>query len=446
MSLWRERDLSEVEKFSEEYINFLNSALTERFAIEFYENLLKENGFIHLDEYTGREEKVFFVNKNKSLIAARIVDHPKYGFNIVASHIDAPRIDLKPNPLYEDEGIALMKTHYYGGVKLYQWYNIPLALVGVVIKEDGTKINVKIGVYDDEPVFVLPDLLPHLDRKDEKVSEKFQGEKMNLIVGSIPLDDEEKEPVKKNILRILKEKYNIEEEDFVSADLELVPAIKARLVGLDKSFIGGYGHDDRICSFQSMKALIDARNLEKSAAVILFDKEEIGSEGDVGAKARFYKKFFRKILKIYGESDTELALDELIDNSFVVSADVAALINPTFKDVHDKYNAAKAGQGVGLVKYTGSRGKSGASEAHAEIVAKVRRVLNKAGIKWQVATLGKVGIGGGGTVAKFLAQEGFSVIDMGPGLISMHSPFELVSKVDLYESYLAFRELLSKRW
>ncbi|SHH20942.1 aminopeptidase [Thermosipho atlanticus] len=445
MSLWYKRNREKVENFSREYLKFINSALTERLSVMFYKDLLEKNGFISLNEYTGKEEKVYYINRHKSLVAARIVDHPKYGFNIIAAHIDAPRIDLKPNPLYEDENIALMKTHYYGGLKLYQWYNIPLALVGVVIKEDGTKLDIKIGIEENDPVFVLPDVLPHLDKKDEKMSEKFQGEKLNLIVGSIPLEGENKEPVKKYVLKILEEKYGISEEDFVSADLELVPAIKAREVGFDKSFIGAYGQDDRICSYQAIRALIDAENLEKSAAVILFDREEIGSEGDSGAKARFYKKFFRKLLKIHGETDSEYALDILTENSLVISADVAALVNPTFKDVHDKYNAAKTGEGVALVKYTGARGKSGSSEAHAEIVAHVRKILNRAGIKWQVATLGKVGVGGGGTVAKFLAQEGFNVIDMGPGLISMHSPYELVSKVDLYETYLAFKELLAKR-
>lgn len=445
MSLWKKRNLEEVEKFSKDYRKFIDEAVSERLAVDFFENLLIENGFIPLDKYTGKEEKVFYTNANKSLVAARIINKPEDGFNIVAAHIDAPRIDLKPNPLYEDEGFALMKTHYYGGVKLYQWLNIPLALVGVVYKDDGTKLNIKIGFEENDPVFVIADLLPHLDRKDEKISEKFQGEKMNLIVGSIPLDGEEKEAVKKNVLKILKDLYNIEEEDFVSADIELVPAFKSREVGFDKSLIAAYGHDDRICAYQAIRALIDAENLEKSAAVILFDREEIGSEGNAGAKARFYKKFFRKILKINGSNDTESSLDELIENSFVVSADVGALINPTYKDVHDKYNAAKVGEGIVLVKYTGSRGKAGASEAHAEVVAHVRKVLNSADIKWQVGTLGKIGIGGGGTVAKFLAEEGFNVIDMGPGLLSMHSPYELVSKVDLYETYLAYKELISKR-
>ncbi|ANQ54383.1 aminopeptidase [Thermosipho sp. 1070] len=444
-NLWKLRDINEVESFGKSYREFIDTAVTERLAVEFFEKMLLKNGFIPLEKYTGNEEKIYYINANKSLVAARIVGEPRDGFNIIAAHIDAPRFDLKPNPLFEDESIAMLKTHYYGGVKLYQWYNIPLALVGVVYKLDGTKIDINIGLSEEDPVFLFADLLPHLDKEDKKVSEKFQGEKMNLIVGSIPLDGSEKDAIKKNILNILKEKYDIEEEDFVSADIEVVPAIKSREVGFDRSMIAAYGQDDRICSYQAIMALIDAKKLEKSAAVILFDREEIGSEGNAGAKARFYKKFFRSILKAKGESDVEFALDELFENSFVVSADVAALINPNFKDVHDKFNAPRIGNGVVVVKYTGVRGKAGASEAHAETLLHVRRVLNSAKIRWQVGTLGRIGVGGGGTVAKFLAQEGFNVIDMGPGLLSMHSPYEIVSKIDLFETYLAYKELVSKR-
>ncbi|APT72828.1 aminopeptidase 1 [Thermosipho sp. 1063] len=444
-NLWKLRDINEVESFGKSYREFIDTAVTERLAVEFFEKMLLKNGFIPLEKYTGNEEKIYYINANKSLVAARIVGEPRDGFNIIAAHIDAPRFDLKPNPLFEDESIAMLKTHYYGGVKLYQWYNIPLALVGVVYKLDGTKIDINIGLSEEDPVFLFADLLPHLDKEDKKVSEKFQGEKMNLIVGSIPLDGSEKDAIKKNILKILKEKYDIEEEDFVSADIEVVPAIKSREVGFDRSMIAAYGQDDRICSYQAIMALIDAKKLEKSAAVILFDREEIGSEGNAGAKARFYKKFFRSILKAKGESDVEFALDELFENSFVVSADVAALINPNFKDVHDKFNAPRIGNGVVVVKYTGVRGKAGASEAHAETLLHVRRVLNSAKIRWQVGTLGRIGVGGGGTVAKFLAQEGFNVIDMGPGLLSMHSPYEIVSKIDLFETYLAYKELVSKR-
>ncbi len=442
--VWKKRTREEIEMFSESYKTFIDYAKTERLAIEYFEKLLIKAGFVSVDNYTGEEEGVFFLNRGKSLVAIR-GDITK-GINFVAAHVDAPRIDLRPYPLYEDSGIALGKTHYYGGVKKYQWLSLPLALVGVVVKENGEKINVCIGCDEKDPVFVLPDLLPHLDKEDKKVSEHFKADKMNVIFGSIPLTGEENEAVKKNVLKLLKEKYNIEEEDFISADLELVPALKPRDVGIDAGMIGAYGHDDRICAYQAIMALINSEvsKDQKAAGVILFDREEIGSEGDAGAQARFYKLFVRKLLKLKGFSDTETAFDEIISKSYVISADVTALYDPSYPDVHDKLNVAKPGYGVAIVKYTGRGGKSGASEAHAELVAKVRSVLNKNGISWQSSLLGKVDVGGGGTVAKFLAQEGFDTIDMGPGLISMHAPFELVSKADLYESYLAFKVLMEQ--
>ncbi|MGC8954635.1 MAG: aminopeptidase, partial [Fervidobacterium sp.] len=437
------RTREEIEKFSSDYKKFIDYAKTERLAIDYFEKLLVSNGFVKIDEYSGKESKVFFVNRGKSLVAVK-GDVTK-GVNFVAAHVDAPRIDLRTYPLYEDGGIALGKTHYYGGVKKYQWLSLPLALVGVVVKESGQKINVCIGCEESDPVLVIPDLLPHLDKEDKKVSEQFKAERMNVILGSVPLDGEN-EPVKRNILKILKEKYNIEEEDFVSADLELIPALKPRDVGVDGGFLGAYGHDDRICAYEAIMALLDAHISEnqKAAGVILFDREEIGSEGDAGAQARFYKAFVRKILKIKGFEDAEIMLDDVISKSCVISADVTALFDPSYPDVHDKLNVSKPGYGVAIVKYTGRGGKSGASEAHAELVAKVRNVLNKNGVSWQVSLLGKVDVGGGGTVAKFLAQEGFDTIDMGPGLMSMHAPFELVSKADLYETYLAFKVLMEE--
>ncbi|AMW32495.1 aminopeptidase [Fervidobacterium islandicum] len=440
--VWKKRTREEVEHFSAKYKEFIEYAKTERLAIEYFERVLLDNGYIPLEKYTGKEEKLFYVNRGKSLVAinGKILN----GINFVAAHVDAPRIDLKPNPLYEDSGIALAKTHYYGGVKKYQWLSLPLALVGVVVKENGEKINVCIGCNENDPVLVLPDLLPHLDKEDKKVSEQFKAERMNVVLGSIPLEGEEKEPVKKYILNLLKEKYSIEEEDFVSADLELVPALKPKDVGIDGSFIGAYGHDDRICAFEGVMALLHAQPKNRAIGVILFDREEIGSEGDAGAQARFYRAFLRKILSVDGFSDTERMLDEIIDKSTVLSADVTALFDPSYPDVHDKQNVAKAGYGVALVKYTGRGGKSGASEAHAELVGKVRGILNKNGISWQVSLLGKVDVGGGGTVAKFLAKEGFDTIDIGPGLMSMHAPFELVSKADLYETYLAFKVLIEE--
>lgn len=443
--VWKKRTRDEIERFSESYKVFIDFAKTERLAVEYFGKILSENGFINIEnsqEVAG--EKFFYVNRGKSIVAVK-GDITK-GINFVVAHVDAPRIDLRPYPLYEDNGIALAETHYYGGVKKYQWLNLPLALVGVVVKENGEKINICIGCEEKEPVFVLPDLLPHLDKEDKKVSEQFKADKMNLLLGSIPIAEDKKEPVKQYVLKLLKEKYGMDEEDFISAELELVPALKPRDVGIDGSFIGAYGHDDRICAYQAVMALLNAQISEekKAAGVILFDREEIGSEGDSGAQARFYRSFLRKLIKSKGYDDSESMLDEIISKSTVISADVTTLYDPSYPEVHDKLNVAKAGYGVAIVKYTGSRGKAGASEANAELIARVRSILNKNGISWQVSLLGKVDVGGGGTVAKFLAKEGFDTIDMGPGLMSMHSPFELVSKADLYETYLAFKVLMEQ--
>ncbi|MCD6449850.1 MAG: aminopeptidase [Thermotogaceae bacterium] len=439
---WLKLSTEEVDRFASGYIKFINNCKTERQTVKFAEEILKREGFVDVSEYGGEvPAKVYMKFRDKALVAMKINSKLTGGMNLVASHIDSPRIDLKPHPIIEDEGIALAKTHYYGGIKKYHWFNIPLSIIGVVVKEDGVRIEIKLGESEDDPVFVISDLLPHLDRKDEKVSEKFKAEKMNLILGSVPLNNEEKEAVKLNILRLLNEKYGVKEEDLVSADLYLVPAFKAREVGLDKSFIGAYGHDDRICAYTSLIALIEASS-GKNMGIILFDKEEIGSEGNTGAKSRFYMMFFRKILKKQGFNDVEFYLDEALEKTNVISADVNVAINPSFKDVHDPANAARAGHGIVITKYTGARGKAGASEARAELVAKVRAILNEKGVLWQVGNLGKVDVGGGGTVAKFLAEKGAEVIDMGPGLIGMHSPYELVSKVDLYESYKAYKALL----
>ncbi|MEN3043382.1 MAG: aminopeptidase [Fervidobacterium sp.] len=444
--VWKKRTKEEIERFSENYKIFIDFAKTERLAVEYFEKLLKSEGFISINDYVPKSttSKIFSVNRFKSLIAVK--GDITNGINFIVAHVDSPRLDLKPYPLYEDSGIVLAKTHYYGGIKKYQWLSLPLALVGIVVKENGDKINICIGCDEKEPVFVLPDLLPHLDKEDKKVSEQFKADKMNLLVGSIPLDTNDKEPVKQYVLKLLKEKYDIEEEDFISAELELVPAIKPRDVGLDGSFIGAYGHDDRICAYEAIMALLNAEISEnqKAAGVILFDREEIGSEGDAGAQGRFYKSFLRRLIKIKGFEDSENVLDDIISKSTVISADVTALYDPSYPEVHDKLNVAKPGYGVAIVKYTGRGGKSGASEAHAELLAKVRNILNKNGICWQVSLLGKVDVGGGGTVAKFLAKEGFDTVDMGPGLMSMHAPFELVSKADLYETYLAFKVLMEQ--
>ncbi len=439
---WLVKDRDEIERFARGYMEFIGRCKTERKTVEFAEEVLRKSGFVPVEEYSGSiPAKVYMTYKRKALVAMKIGKNLTEGMTLVAAHIDSPRIDLKPHPIVEDEGMALAKTHYYGGIKKYQWLNIPLSIIGVVVKEDGTAVNVEIGEKEGDPVFVISDLLPHLDRKDEKVSEKFQAEKMNLILGSIPLNEEEKEAVKLNVLKILNEMYGIKEEDLVSADLELVPAFKPCEVGLDRSFIAAYGHDDRICAYTSLMALIDSK-AEGNAGIILFDREEIGSDGNAGAKSRFYMMFFRKILKKQGFDDVEYHLDEALQKTVVISADVNAAVNPSYKDVHDLANAARASHGVVITKYTGAKGKYGASEASAELVARVRAVLNRRGVLWQVGLLGKVDVGGGGTVAKFLAEKGADVIDIGPALIGMHSPYELVSKVDLYESYEAYKALM----
>lgn len=443
-NLWSVRDRGQIESFTEEYAKFIDSSRTERMAIREFEKMLQDAGYISIEAFDGKATKVYAVNRGKSLIALHLVRKLENGLNLVAAHIDAPRLDLKPQPLFEEEEIALARTHYYGGVKKYQWLSLPLELHGYVVKDTGEIVEIHLGQCKDDPVFVTPDLLPHLDRKDALLSEKFDAEKLSIVLGTIPLAGVQKEAVKTYILKLLSDRYGLKEEDFVSGEFELVPALKARSVGLDESLLGAYGHDDRICAYTAIKGLIEVQNPVRSCGVILFDREEIGSEGNAGAKANFYVMVLKKILKSQGCTDTSLGVDELFSRTNIISADVCPAIDPMFKEVHDLNNAARVGYGVGLVRYTGSGGKSGSSEAHAEFVAKVRKVLNQEGVVWQVATMGKVDRGGGGTVAKFLAEKGACVLDMGPALLGMHSPFELVSKADLYETYRAYKVLLEK--
>lgn len=443
-NLWNIRDRNQIESFSKDYAKFMDMARTERMAIKESMLMLQEAGFAPIEHFDGTGDKVYAVNRGKSLIAVRLVGKIKDGLNLVAAHIDAPRIDFKPQPIFEEERIALAKTHYYGGIKKYQWLSLPLELHGYVVKDNGEVVEIHLGQCKDDPVFVAPDLLPHLDRKDMLVSEKFDAEKLSVIVGTIPLSGKENQAVKTYILKILKDRYGLVEEDFVSGEFELVPALKTRSVGFDESLLGAYGHDDRICGYTALRGLIDLKDPVRSCGVILFDREEIGSEGNAGAKANFYVAFLKKLLKIQGCTDTSLGIDELFAKTSIISADVCPAVDPMFKEAHDLENAARVGYGVGLVRYTGSGGKSGSSEAHAEFVAKVRKILNQEGIVWQVATMGKVDRGGGGTVAKFLAEKGACVLDMGPALLGMHSPFELVSKADLFETYRAYKALLEK--
>ncbi|MEJ5229698.1 MAG: aminopeptidase [Pseudothermotoga sp.] len=443
-NLWSVRDRGQIESFTEEYAKFIDLARTERMAIREFEKILQDAGYVSIESYDGKATKVYAVNRGKSLIALHLTGKLEDGLNLVAAHIDAPRLDLKPQPLFEEEKIALARTHYYGGVKKYQWLSLPLELHGHVVKDTGEIVEIHLGQCKDDPVFVAPDLLPHLDKKDALLSEKFDAEKLSVVFGTIPLAGIQKEAVKTYIMKLLSDRYGLKEEDFVSGEFELVPALKARSVGFDESLLGAYGHDDRICAYTAIKGLIDVQNPLRSCGVILFDREEIGSEGNAGAKANFYVMVLKKILKSQGCTDTSLGIDELFSRTNIISADVCPAIDPMFKEVHDLANAARVGYGIGLVRYTGSGGKSGSSEAHAEFVAKVRKVLNQEDVVWQVATMGKVDRGGGGTVAKFLAEKGACVLDMGPALLGMHSPFELVSKADLYETYRAYRVLLEK--
>ncbi len=340
----------------------------------------------------------------------------------------------------------MLSSHYYGGIKKYQWVTIPLALHGIVVKEDGSKIEINIGEAEDDPVFYISDLLPHLgkDQMKKKMSEAITGEQLNIVIGSIPDSEEEDNKIKKAILKLLFEKYNIDSEDFISADLEIVPAFKCRDVGFDRGLLGGYGHDDRVCSYTALQAMLDMDTPQNTAVLLLVDKEEIGSMGTTGMKSRFFENIIAEMVNLYYPEYTDLLLRKVLQNSEALSADVNAAYDPDFTDVYAKNNSAYISKGIVLTKYTGSRGKSGSSEATAEFLAKIRSIFNEAGVLWQVGELGKVDKGGGGTIAQFLANYSMDVLDAGPPIISMHSPYELVSKVDVYNSYLAYVVFMEK--
>ncbi len=444
---WKSLKEKEVDEFSKEYMEFMEKGKTERTLVNEAVKVLEKHGFVPIEKADPKKEvKAYKIYRSKALAIYRLPKDIKEGFNIIASHIDSPRIDFKPHPIYEDTGIALAKTHYYGGIKKYQWFNIPLAIVGVVVKSNGETLNVNVGNEPGDPVFVISDLLPHLDRDPNKKCRDISGETLNLILGSKPLvfDSKEKElGVKLNVLKILNEKYGVVEEDLLSAELEIVPAFEPREVGFDRSMIAAYGHDDKICAFASMKALLDSEKIVRPAVVVFFDKEEIGSDGSTGAKNQFWLPPLKKLLAAKG-TDVNVFLDELLEDTAVLSSDVNAAVNPTFKDAHEMNNAALLGHGVVVTKYTGAYGKAGANDADAEFVWKIRKLLNDNNVPWQTGELGKVDVGGGGTVAKFFAEHGMHVIDMGPGLLGMHSPYEVVSKADLYSTYLAYKAFISQ--
>ena len=442
-TVWETLGAEQKEKtfaLSEEYKDFLNNGKTER---EFQKNTvayLKEHGFRPLSEFEAlkKGDKVYVENRKKGVIAAVMGASVEDGLRIVGAHIDSPRLDLKQNPLYEDLSLALFKTHYYGGIKKYQWTTIPLAMHGVVMKKDGSTVEISLGEEADDVTFCISDLLPHLatSQMTKKLSEAIEGENLNILCGSLPAD-EEKDKIKANVLSILKDKYGMEEDDFLSAELELVPAFRAKDVGFDRGLIGGYGQDDRVCAFCTLKAITEVENPEKTAVCLLVDKEEIGSMGNTGMQSRFFEDTMAFLAdKMGGFSD--LTLRRSFAKSACLSADVTAGIDPTYPNVQEKMNATAIGFGAAVMKFTGARGKAGSSDANAEFLAYIRRLFDEKGIAWQTGELGKVDEGGGGTIAQFMANLNIDTLDCGVALLSMHSPYEIASKADIYMTYLAY--------
>ncbi len=425
-------------EYAKDYVRFLDASKTEREAVREGVRMAEAAGY---RPYTFGDpmkagDKFYYNNRGKGLFMFKIGSESiQNGIRITAAHIDSPRLDLKQVPVYEDNGMCFLKTHYYGGIRKYQWLATPLALHGVVVKQSGEVVDVVIGENDTDPVMYITDLLPHLAaaENEKTVSKAFNAEKLNILVGSRPMDGEDKDKVKMGVLSYLFENYGITEEDFLSAELSIVPAAKARDVGLDRSMIGGYGHDDRCCAYPSITAMIDADEEKHTTMCILVDKEETGSDGVSGMQSRLILDLIGEISKALGGNEATVRA-----NSKCLSSDVTAIFDPAFAEVFEHRNAALLGCGVGMCKFTGSRGKGGTSDASAELVGWVRRCLNEAGVVWQTCELGRVDVGGGGTVAKFLANHNIDTIDLGVGVLSMHAPYELISKVDLYEAYRAF--------
>jgi len=440
-----------MEEIAQTYITYLGAAKTEREAHDEAVKLLSAQGYRDLDKVIKAGDtlkpgdKLYRSCSGKTLMALLIGKKPlSEGMHIIGGHTDAPRIDIKQNPLYESGELALLDTHYYGGIKKYQWVTMPLALHGVFVKPDGTKITISVGEKEDEPVFYITDLLPHLaqDQYKKTIGEGIAGEDLDVLVGTIPAADKDrKERIKYHVLELLSEKYGVTEEDFLSAELELVPAGKPREVGFDRSLITGYGHDDRVCSYAGLKALIDLEKIpEYTSCVLLCDKEEIGSMGATGMQSNFFENTVSELADLQG--GTELMAKRCMANSRMLSADVNAAFDPLYPSVMERKNAAFINHGACLTKFTGARGKSGANDANAEFVADVRRVFNANGVTWQTAELGKVDVGGGGTIAAYMARYGMDVIDCGVALLSMHAPWEIASKFDIYMTYKGFHAFL----
>ena len=433
----------EIFNYCNGYIKFLNESKTEREIIKTAKRMAEEKGFKDINEFVSLTEgdKVYYINREKSMYLAVIGENNiQNGINVIGSHADSPRLDLKPNPLYEDTGLAYLKTHYYGGIKKYQWTTIPLAIHGVIVKSSGEKIEINIGEDEQDPIFTITDLLPHLasEQMERKLKEGIKGEDLNLLIGSIPYNGEKiSEAVKLNMLKILNDKYGITEEDFVSSEIELVPAFKARSMGLDNSMVAAYGQDDKVCVYTSLTSILNLEKPKTTAVCIISDKEEIGSMGNTGMESHVFDTFVSEILNKLGVNRPNL-LDQVFCNSKMLSADVDAAYDPIYAAAYEKNNAGYLGRGIGLNKYTGARGKSGASDANAEFVALIRRIFEENNVKYEFAELGRIDIGGGGTIAYILANKGMDVIDCGVPVLSMHAPYEVTSKFDIYETQKAY--------
>ena len=440
-----EADKKAILKFSDGYIKFLNNGKTERECVKEAVAQAEKAGFKPLDKFKTVKpgDKVYFVNRAKNVILAVIGSEPiSSGVNVVGAHIDSPRLDLKPNPLYEDTGFAYLKTHYYGGIKKYQWVTIPLAIHGVVALKNGKNVEIRVGDEDDDMTFVITDLLPHMARRqmEKKLAEGIEGENLNLLIGSIPFDDDKiNEKVKLNIMQILNEKYGIVEKDFLSAELEIVPGFNAKTIGFDRSMVGGYGQDDKVCAYCSLQAILETKNPKKTAICLLVDKEEIGSVGNTGMESRAFETFLGELLRLAKEDKDSNVMNRTLAASRMLSADVDGALDPIYASASEKRNSSYFGMGVGMNKYTGARGKSGANDANAEFVAELRKLFDDNGVRFQIAELGKIDEGGGGTIAYILANKGMNVIDCGTPVLSMHSPYEVASKFDIYMSYKAYK-------
>lgn len=465
-NLWEvysEKQLKELEKLSAGYRSFLDNGKTERECIDTIVNMIEEAGYVELDKAAAsgkklkKGDKVYSVWMNKSIAIYRLGEKPlAEGMNILGAHIDSPRMDVKQNPLYEEGGFAYLDTHYYGGVKKYQWVTLPLAIHGVIVKKDGTTVEVAVGEDEDDPVFFISDLLIHLaaEQLEKKAAKVIEGEALDLIVGSKPLvikaekdgkkeeksgdAEKAKEAVKAGVLDILKNTYDVSEEDFISAELEIVPAGKAREAGFDRSMILAYGQDDRVCAYTSLKAMLDTKKTERTVCCILVDKEEIGSVGATGMQSKFFENSVAELMELAGEY-SELNVRRCLAHSCMLSSDVSAGFDPSYASCFEKKNAAFLGKGMVFNKFTGARGKSGSNDANAEYMAHIRGIFDKKGVQFQTAELGKVDVGGGGTIAYILALYGMNVIDSGVAVLNMHAPWEATSKADIYETYRGYK-------